>query len=426
MIELKAARSSISVNSLRAALSASAISRQTLLLVVNSLVNGFGGIFFWFVAARFYSPAIVGVATAGTSMIVLLATVSQLGLGMGVIRYSTALGPHRRRRLGGIWLITLVGAIVAGLLFWKFAFIIAPGLLPIFSTPLNVSLFVGSCVAWAISILFDSYLVSQRHIGLMVIDNSLTAVCRIAFIVFVSQPSAAMLIAFTGASGLIGVVAVIPALIRQRATTMSPPSIPVTLQTLISYSLWNYWIAITNIVATLTLPSIIISVTNGEQTAAYYMAWSLFSGLTMLPSALSQVLLVTRANAPGTSETAFQPNRKRDLLMLMLALVFIPVALGILALLGRTYFAHGWLVAIILAAGYWPNYRALLLQTEMRLAGSQYILALIYTISYATTLGLSIPLLRLIGTPGAALAWALGQCLLYFLLRRGLHRNRTA
>jgi hypothetical protein len=111
--------------------------------------------------------------------------------------------------------------------------------------------------------------------------------------------------------------------------------------------------------------------------------------------------------------------------MLLLALVFIPLALGILALLGKSYFSYGWLIVLILAVGYWPNYRALLLQTEMRLVGSQQVLAFIYTASYAATLGLSIPLLVALGAPGAALAWALGQCLLYALLTWGLRRYRA-
>jgi O-antigen/teichoic acid export membrane protein len=424
VIHFKTTRPNLSIASFQARLKASTISQHTLLLLLNSLVNGLGGIGFWFVAARFYSPAIVGIATAGTSMIVLLATVSQFGLGMGMIRYASALGPRRRQWLGAIWAVTILGAVIAGGLFGQLAPLIAPGLLPLFRAPVDATLFVGACITWAISILFDSYLVSQRRMDLMVIDNSLTALCRIVLVAAVPHASAAMLIAGTGLSGLVGVVAVLPALLRQSAAAQAS-SAAVSFRGFLSYSLWNYWIAITSMMTTLALPSIIISFTDGVQTAAYYMAWSLFSGLTMVPSALAQVLLVSRAHSAAASESTPRPRQRHDLLMLLLALVFIPLALGILALLGKSYFSYGWLIVLILAVGYWPNYRALLLQTEMRLVGSQQVLAFIYTASYAATLGLSIPLLVALGAPGAALAWALGQCLLYALLTWGLRRYRA-
>jgi O-antigen/teichoic acid export membrane protein len=395
------------------------------MLFANSLVNGLGGICFWFVAARLYAPSMVGVATAGTSIIVLLATISQFGLGMGIIRYASSLGPQHLRRLGSIFAITLVGALIAGFLFSRLVPSIAPALSPLVSGPLDIVLFVGSCVAWAVSVLFDSYLVSRRLTGLMVIDNSITAIFRIALIAIAPNPSIAQIVAFTGISGVVGVLAVIPALIRHPPDVAMPSEPPVTLRTLISYSLWNYWVAIMSTVTTLTMPSIVISFAGSVQTAAYYMAWSLFGGLAMLPSALSQVLLAVGAATPKPSTPTVQSERKSDPLMLLMVVLFVPIALATLALLGTTYITYGWLVVIFLAAGFWPSYRALLLQTEMRLVGSQQTLAYIYTVSYISTIGISIPLLVLIGAPGAALGWALGQYFLFLWLRQCVNTIKT-
>ena len=115
---------------------------------------------------------------------------------------------------------------------------------------------------------------------------------------------------------------------------------------------------------------------------------------------------------------------KTNLLIVLLGIAFIPAALLVLAFLGKTYLAYGWLVIVILAVGFLPCYRVLLLQAEMRLIGSQRTMALAYAVSYLASLGASIVLLPIIGLPGAAIAWTIGQCLLFVWLRASAHKSR--
>jgi O-antigen/teichoic acid export membrane protein len=115
---------------------------------------------------------------------------------------------------------------------------------------------------------------------------------------------------------------------------------------------------------------------------------------------------------------------KMNVLILLLGIAFVPAALLVLAFLGKTYLAHGWLVIVILAAGFLPCYRVMLLQAEMRLIGSQRTLALAYAVSHLMSLGASIFFLPIIGPPGAAIAWTLGQCLLFVWLRDSVQKRR--
>ena len=56
-------------------------------LMANTMANSLLGFAFWMVVARFYSPADVGLASALIAAAGLLASISNLGLGFGLIKF---------------------------------------------------------------------------------------------------------------------------------------------------------------------------------------------------------------------------------------------------------------------------------------------------------------------------------------------------
>jgi hypothetical protein len=98
----------------------------------------------------------------------------------------------------------------------------------------------------------------------------------------------------------------------------------------------------------------------------------------------------------------------------------------VLALAGKTYATHGWAIIFLLAMGMLPYHRALLLTTEMRLVGSQWMLTVAYMASQLAFVGISIPLLTVLGASGTAVAWSTSQCLLFFLLQRSVQTSRAS
>jgi O-antigen/teichoic acid export membrane protein len=406
------------------ALSRNSLLRSSSLVFLNNITIAVGGMIFWAIVARLYAVDLVGMATAGTSMMVLLGAISQLGLGVGLIRYSSALGPRRSRRIAGIFATTIGVACLSALVFWKLVASVLPGLRPLFGSALDVALFVGACMAWAVSVQFDSYLLSRKYMGLLLANNTIATLLRIVALLVGSYSSPMIVIAITGFSGLVGVISIAGLTLRRRPLPAEISGAGVALRELVAYSFWNYWTTLMATVAALAMPSIIVSVVGTTQAAAYYMAWALFSGLPMIPSALSQALLSLQSSAPGSRMPVSLTGWKTNLLILLLGIAFIPAALLVLAFLGKTYLAYGWLVIVILAAGFLPCYRVLLLQAEIRLIGSQRTMALAYAVSYLASLGSSIFLLPIIGLPGAAIAWTLGQCVLFVWLRATARKSR--
>lgn len=393
------------------------VARNTALLALNSLLNGAGGVLFWFVASRLYSPAAVGVTIAGTSMVILLAGFSQLGLGIGMIRYAAAMGPTRVRRIRGVFAVVLLTASAAGVIFWQLQPTVAAKLSPAFQSPVDVAYFVAACVGWALSLQYDNYLMGRKLMGIVVLRNAVTAISRLILIVALRHLSVGALVSVTGISGIAGVLGVLPLTLARPLPTTFQSSRAVSLRVLATYSLWNHVSSVVGTLPALITPILIVSVVGGAKAAAYYMAWTLFSVLLLLPSALSWALLAERSS-DRTIERGSEgfSHGQSSRLMLGITVFFIPLSILVLFALGPSYVSHGWSVMVVLAFGIWPYHRIQLLMTEMRLGGSQRMLALAYSSSQLLSVILTVPLLLLLDTVGAALAWAVGQGVLFVWL----------
>jgi len=395
------------------------------LLTLNSLVTGAGGLLFWFLATRRYPPSLIGIATAGTSMVIFLSGLSLLGLNVGIVRYCAAMGANRSRRLQIIFLGTSLVALATGCVFWWLMPLFAAGLRPLLTSTLDIILFVGSCVTWTVSVLYDHYLISRRFNDLLVVKSSIIVFSRILLIALIPHLSPGMIVGLTGIGGIVGVLGSMALCLLRPADTVDLSLVPVSLRGLIGYSLWNYISLLAMQGPTLIMPTIIVSMIGGAQAAAYYIAWTVFNIVLLIPGALSWALLAEGSAAqPVGGEGATHDHRKSSLIMIVITVIFLPLALGILVVLGHTYVVHGWLVLIILAAGVWPYHRANLLLTEMRLIGSQKLLASAYAASQVVVVILTFPLLSILSTAGAALSWTFGQGLLFLWLRLGVRAAR--
>ena len=89
------------------------------------------GFIFWIVVARFYSPEDVGLASAAIAALGLLAAISYLGLGMGLIRFLPQSGENADSMINTVLTIGTLSSIVAvfifiaGLGFWSPALLVS-------------------------------------------------------------------------------------------------------------------------------------------------------------------------------------------------------------------------------------------------------------------------------------------------------------
>ena len=186
---------------------------------------------------------------------------------------------------------------------------------------------------------------------------------------------------------------------------------------IVSFSLWNHLVGLATMTLPLAMPTIVISTLDSTQAAAFYMSWSMFSVLLLLPVAFSTVIFVERANTSSrASEKEVFTQQQTDLIMIGITLLTIPIIALALFLLGPTYIRYGFVVLLILVLSVLPNKRLTLLIAELRIIGSQKSLALACVISQIIAIGGSIPLAHVLGITGAACSWTLGQYFLFLWL----------
>jgi O-antigen/teichoic acid export membrane protein len=383
--------------------------RSTLFVFANNIVAAGGGMLFWLACTRRFSTELVGLASAGTSLAILLASLGQLGLGMGLIRHGEALGPRRSRRLAGIFALVGAAALLAGMAFVLLAPALAPGLLPIVAGPYDGALLAATCAGWALSVQHDNYLLGRRLTGLLALKGLAVAALRPLLLLFVASPAPALLIALTGLSGLLGIAISQPWAPRYGGEAAQEP---VSDQALLRFALWSFVGGIAGTLPALVVPAIVVGVAGAAAAGVYAMSWTLFSGLLFVPSAVAWVRF-----AEGSAGVQQAGRRGPAPLMAALPLLFLPAALVVLAVLGEDYMRGGWPLLLLLAAGFWPYYRAQALAAAIRVRGTQWKLAAAVAVSHLAIVAATPPLLRLLGAPGAALAWACGQVLCAAALR---------
>jgi O-antigen/teichoic acid export membrane protein len=387
--------------------------RNSFYLAGSSVAMGVGGMGYWFVAARLYSPTTIGVATASTSLVILLASLSQLGFGVGLVRFSSGLWGHGKRLPIAAFVVTaLVSLVVAASFLWS-AREVTPSIGTAFGGIHARWVFIATCCAWAVSSLFDNYLMGRQLMRLVFFKNTIMGLTRLLLLVFLHSGGVVELIEITGLGSLAGMLCVAPAAFR--AEMIVQKAIP-TAREFLAYSLWNHLSGLAGIIPPLVLPALVIAISTPVQAAAYYLDWSLLTVLQLIPAALSWSQLAERAVTPEqTVGSTYRAPSLRP--MLVLAGLFLPTGLVCLALFGHSYFSAGALALAVLVVGVFPYYRALMLMVELRIAGSQRTLAFIYCGSQVAFLALCVPLVYVSGATGAAVAWSAGEYLLLGLLQ---------
>ncbi|MGH8245627.1 MAG: hypothetical protein ACREUU_04265, partial [Gammaproteobacteria bacterium] len=86
-------------------------------LWLNGAIAAVGGLVFWAVAARLYSAHDVGLGSAAFSALVLLATFSHFGLGLGLIRFLPEYGSGASRLANAAFTTTAAAAAVLAIAF---------------------------------------------------------------------------------------------------------------------------------------------------------------------------------------------------------------------------------------------------------------------------------------------------------------------
>ncbi|MCM2465662.1 lipopolysaccharide biosynthesis protein [Methanoculleus oceani] len=316
--------------------------RNSFFIMASSFVAAGFGFFFWMIAARFYSQADVGIATALMSSMGLLILISRLGLDQSVIRFF----PQRdkNRVLGTAILVPTGVALGAGVVFIAAVDVISPELTIVRTVAPLYLIFLGAySITWVLEGAFNALRKSEHYFTLNLLYGT-----RILFLVPLVFLGAMGIFSAFGLSFVLGLVLALVLLARCSVR----PALGVDrvfLREAWQFSAGAYIAGILMSAPNMAIPIMVLHVLGAESTANYYITYAIVSILFMIPYAFTTSLFVEGSHGGEMKKSVFRT------LASMFALL-IPAIIGlslfgeqILNLIGKDY-VEGMALLQVLAA----------------------------------------------------------------------------
>ena len=159
---------------------ADSLVRNSVLIMVTTVVNSLLGYVFWVVAARTYTAAAVGLVTALISAMSLTSMLSSLGTGQTLLQLLP------RQRDPAQWWLVFMAALSVGIAGGLLGGILVVVGLPVISHQFAVvrdnlwlaGSFITAVAMWTVAQQLDLTFVAERRAGLMLVRNAFFAVIR--------------------------------------------------------------------------------------------------------------------------------------------------------------------------------------------------------------------------------------------------------
>ena len=382
--------------------------------MASAAVTSVLGFIFWIVAVRYFETAAVGLASAIIAALGLLSLFSNLGLGIGLIRFL----PGARGKgnsmintcftLSGLASMVIALIFLAGLEFWS------PALLPVFQHPVFFAAFIVFAIVWALNPLISCAFLAKRSTEFTFIQNALASFLKLALIIpfAVFFNSAFGIFASAGVAMSVALLIAIFWFLPKVQQGYFPLCIVrrEVLNEISHYSGGNYVARISLQSSPLVLPLMVINILGAEMSAYFYIAWSITAILIVIPTSIFNSLFAEGSNEEETLQVNTKKSLKLFLLLLLPAiLVVLVIADKVLLLFGQAYSQNGALLLRIIAVSIIPysvNYLYITIaRVKMDISGVIKVSAAITCL----TLGLCYFLMLNMGLPGIGLGWLAGH-----------------
>jgi O-antigen/teichoic acid export membrane protein len=392
-----------------------------------TLIGALTGFFFWGLAARFYAPEEVGIASAVISAVALLAGIAGLGVGTGLVRFLPA-ATHPLRLLNTALTFTalvafLVAAVyLAGLGLWS------PSLALLRGSALAVAGFLTFVVAQTLDGVLQMAFVARRRAGFALAQTLVINGGRLLLVV----PFAGM-----AAAGLVGSVALALVLAVVLSLALFLPRVEPgyrprprfhrpDLARILPYSFGNYLAQLLAPTSLTLLPILVLELLGAAPAGHLYIAWMLGSILVSPGVALATSAFAEGSNAPDSLSAVL--SRAAAAGLALTAAGALAVALGapwLLRLFGPEYAKQAsallrWLAAaapfVVLAQLYFTR-----LRVQKRIGR----LVLLSSVIAVCTLALATALMPHYGIAASAVGWLLGNGLVAAIALFEVWRGRA-
>ena len=165
------------------ALVRSPLYRNAYALVGSTAATSGLGLIFWVLAARYYTPEIVGLNAATISMLMFLGSIAQIGLTSAMMRFVPTAGAKTGRLVGMAYGVCVGIATTISLVFVLGVHIWWPSLRFLRDNPAIGAWFVFSCAMWCLFLVQDGVLTGLRQAVWVTLENTLYAAIKLGVLV---------------------------------------------------------------------------------------------------------------------------------------------------------------------------------------------------------------------------------------------------
>jgi O-antigen/teichoic acid export membrane protein len=393
-------------------------------LVLNSVLTAILGVAYWLVAARDYTPHVVGVNTAVISAMMFLAGVAQLNLISALLRFVPVLGGLRGRFISVCYAAVACAAVLCAAVFLLGIHLWAPTLEALRSSSGMIASFVGATVAWCVFALQDSALTALGAAVLVPLENAVYGIAKIALLVLLASASphwgifaswsAALAVSLVPVNALIA-----GRLLRPQSRADAQPKAAPSRPEILKFVAPDYLAALLWLAATTLMPLIVVGVAGATANAFYSLAWMINLPLILVSVNTGQALVVAGAADPArVAEYARKVLRQTARLVVPAAVLMAVAAPYVLRLFGREYATRGALTLSLLALSSIPNMITVLHVSVYRVQRRMRAVVALLAAQCGSLLLLGTALLAASGIVGVGAAWLVCQTTVAVILLR--------
>lgn len=248
--------------------------KNSLYLLIGSLMTAGFGFAFWIIAARLFDPPTVGIATVLVSLSSLISLLSLAGFDSSFVRFLPR-SQHKNTYINSGMIVTTILSIILSFAFLAVSYFTTPDLRGIISDPLVICMFTSLTVASSLNLLTNSVFIAHREAGYIVVINTLFNIAKVILpFAFISYGSVGVF----AAAGVAQAVGLLLSLYYMYVRYQYRPHLAIDRQALrqtFSYTFGVYVGSVLNLLPPTLLPLIITQQLGAASTAYYYMAFNI-------------------------------------------------------------------------------------------------------------------------------------------------------
>lgn len=398
--------------------------------MLNSTIQALLGFVFWILAARLYTAEAVGHASAALSAVSLLSCIAAFGFGMALIRYLPEAGIDTKCLINSVLLANALLVVFLSVIFISGLGIWSPGLLFIRDQPIYILFFIIFTAATCLAGISTFPFISRKRSEFAIMQSSIFMITKIILVVLLAQSFAEFGIFTAVGSGYViafsvGVFILLPRIIKGYFP-LSRIQIDL-LKGVIKFSSFNYIADIFTVASALVLPIIIVNVLGAEQTAYFFITWSIVNLLYAIASSASLSIFAEGSNKGEITPSHMRQGLKFILILLIPATVSM-IFLGekLLSIFGKAYSEGGTQLLTMLALSALPQSINGIYFSNKKVEKDMKPVILFTGLTAALTLAMSYLLLPKFGLISAGIAWLASQSLVATIILLIFLKKRTS